>query len=98
MSNLLAKASRRCASITARIPALFCPKGPRSDCLAVWWGQAIAAAGHRPGKDLGSGVGVLEMVKTEPFDAARYLTSPESQAELLNDALASGEASYVAHA
>jgi probable addiction module antidote protein len=38
------------------------------------------------------------MVKTEPFDAARYLTSPESQAELLNDALASGEASYVAHA
>ncbi len=38
------------------------------------------------------------MVKTEPFDAARYLTSLESQAELLNDALASGEASYVAHA
>jgi len=38
------------------------------------------------------------MVKTEPFDAARYLTSPESQAELLNDALANGEASYVAHA
>jgi hypothetical protein len=24
------------------------------------------------------------MVKTEPFDAARYLTSPSSQAELLN--------------
>lgn len=38
------------------------------------------------------------MVKTEPFDAARYLTSPESQAELLNDALASGDAAYVAHA
>lgn len=38
------------------------------------------------------------MVKTEPFDAARYLTSPLAQAELLNDALASGEASYVAHA
>jgi probable addiction module antidote protein len=36
------------------------------------------------------------MVKTEPFDAARYLTSPESQTELLNDALASGEAGYVA--
>ena len=38
------------------------------------------------------------MVKTEPFDAARYLTSPESQTELLNDALASGDAGYVAHA
>jgi probable addiction module antidote protein len=36
------------------------------------------------------------MVKTEPFDAARYLTSPESQEELLNDALASGDAGYVA--
>jgi probable addiction module antidote protein len=38
------------------------------------------------------------MVKTEPFDAANYLTSAKSQAELLNDALASGEASYVARA
>lgn len=38
------------------------------------------------------------MVKTEPFDAARYLTSPEAQADLLNDALASGDAAYVAHA
>src|SRR5437763_15499544 len=36
------------------------------------------------------------MVKTEPFDAARYLTSPGAQAELLNDALASGDAGYVA--
>jgi probable addiction module antidote protein len=38
------------------------------------------------------------MIKTEPFDAARYLTSPEAQAELLNDALASGNAAYVARA
>jgi probable addiction module antidote protein len=38
------------------------------------------------------------MIRTEPFDAARYLTSPEAHAELLNDALASGNASYVAHA
>ena len=37
------------------------------------------------------------MVKTEPFDAAQYLTSPEAQTDLLNDALASGDASYVAH-
>jgi probable addiction module antidote protein len=36
------------------------------------------------------------MVKTEPFDASRYMTSPEAQAELLNDALASGDAGYVA--
>jgi probable addiction module antidote protein len=38
------------------------------------------------------------MEKTEPFDAARYLTSPASQEELLNDALASGDARYVAQA
>lgn len=38
------------------------------------------------------------MVKTEPFDAARYLGSQEAQAELLNDALASGDAAYVAQA
>ena len=38
------------------------------------------------------------MTKTEPFDAARYLTSAESQEELLNDALASGDARYVSQA
>ncbi len=38
------------------------------------------------------------MVKTEPFDAARYLNTEEAQAELLNDALASGDAEYVAQA
>ena len=38
------------------------------------------------------------MVKTESFDASRYLTSADSQADLLNDALASGDAAYVAHA
>jgi probable addiction module antidote protein len=38
------------------------------------------------------------MVKTEPFDAALYLTSPSSQEELLNDALASGDACYVSQA
>jgi probable addiction module antidote protein len=37
------------------------------------------------------------MVKSEAFDAARYLTSPESQTELLNDALASGDAGYIAN-
>lgn len=37
-------------------------------------------------------------MKTEPFDPARYLTRPEAQEELLNDALASGDAGYVAHA
>lgn len=38
------------------------------------------------------------MVKTEPFDAARYTDTGEAQAELLNDALASGNAAYVAQA
>jgi probable addiction module antidote protein len=38
------------------------------------------------------------MVKTEPFDAARYLDTEEAQAELLNDALTSGNAAYVAQA
>lgn len=38
------------------------------------------------------------MVKTEPFDAARYLTSAVSQEELLNDALASGDAGYLSQA
>jgi probable addiction module antidote protein len=38
------------------------------------------------------------MVKTEPFDAARYLTTAQSQEELLNDALATGEAGYVSQA
>jgi DNA-binding phage protein len=38
------------------------------------------------------------MVKTEPFDASVYLTSPESQEELLNDAFASGDARYVSQA
>lgn len=37
-------------------------------------------------------------MKTEPFDAARYLDSAEAQTELLNDALASGDAAYVAQA
>jgi probable addiction module antidote protein len=36
------------------------------------------------------------MVTTKPFDAARYLTSPEAQQELLNDAFASGSAAYIA--
>lgn len=38
------------------------------------------------------------MVKTIPFDAARYMTSPESQQSLLDDAFASGSASYIANA
>lgn len=38
------------------------------------------------------------MMTTKPFDAAKYLTSAEAQTELLNDALASGEAAYIANA
>jgi len=38
------------------------------------------------------------MVKTVPFDAAQYLADPEDQAELISDALASGDAAMVAAA
>lgn len=36
--------------------------------------------------------------KTIPFDAARYLGSAEAQADLLTDALESGDAGYIANA
>jgi probable addiction module antidote protein len=36
--------------------------------------------------------------KTLPFGAARYLTSPDAQAELLSDAMESGDAAYIGHA
>jgi DNA-binding phage protein len=38
------------------------------------------------------------MTKIEMFDAARYLLSPASQAELLDDAVATGDVNYIAHA
>jgi probable addiction module antidote protein len=37
-------------------------------------------------------------VETFPFDAAPYLANPQSQAELITDALESGNASYIAAA
>lgn len=38
-------------------------------------------------------------IKTYPFDAAKYLKDdPEGQAELVADALSTGDAAYVAHA
>lgn len=37
-------------------------------------------------------------LETFPFDAAEYLDTPESQAELLAEALESGDASYIAQA
>jgi probable addiction module antidote protein len=33
-----------------------------------------------------------------PFDAAKYLDTPESQAELITDALESGDTAYIAQA
>lgn len=36
--------------------------------------------------------------QTLPFDASRIITSPEGQAELLADAMASGDAGYIANA
>ena len=64
-------------------------------------------AGCRPGRatltvveasmdaDRDGGIGGRGTVRTKPFDAALYLTSPGAQAELLGDALASGDAGYV---
>lgn len=37
-------------------------------------------------------------LKTTPFDAAAYLDTPESQAELLTDAFETGDAGYIARA
>jgi probable addiction module antidote protein len=37
-------------------------------------------------------------LETTPFDAAEYLDTPDSQAELLSDAFASGDAHYITHA
>lgn len=37
-------------------------------------------------------------LKLKPFDAAKYLDSPEAQAELVNDAFKSGESGYIAAA
>jgi|SRR6187401_1213877 probable addiction module antidote protein len=36
--------------------------------------------------------------KTIPFDPAEHLASPEDQADLLNDALATGDTVYIANA
>ncbi len=38
------------------------------------------------------------MEKTKPFDPAKYLTAPDAQQELLDDAFASGNAAYIADA
>jgi probable addiction module antidote protein len=37
-------------------------------------------------------------LKTKPFDAAKHFAAKDAQTRLLNDALASGDAGYIAHA
>jgi probable addiction module antidote protein len=37
-------------------------------------------------------------IKTKPFDAARYIDTPQAQTELLSDAFATGDVSYIANA
>lgn len=34
-------------------------------------------------------------IQTKPFDAAKYLTNPDDQADLLADAIKSGDHSYI---
>ena len=38
------------------------------------------------------------MLETTVFDAARYIDTPEAEAEVLADALESGDSRYIAHA
>jgi probable addiction module antidote protein len=40
----------------------------------------------------------MATTKTLPFDPAEHLTDPADQADLLNDALATGNAAYIANA
>ena len=40
----------------------------------------------------------MTKLQTKPFDAAKYITEPAHVVELLNDALESGEAGYIANA
>ncbi len=40
----------------------------------------------------------MSKIETTPFDGAKYITEPEHVIELLNDALESGEAGYIAAA
>jgi probable addiction module antidote protein len=37
-------------------------------------------------------------ITTRSFDAANYLSAPEDQADLLNDAISDGDPRYIAHA
>ncbi len=40
----------------------------------------------------------MTKLQTKPFDGAKYITEPDHVIELLNDALDSGEAGYIAAA
>lgn len=40
----------------------------------------------------------MEAIKTRPYDAAEYLDTAADQADLLSDALDSGDARYIAYA
>jgi probable addiction module antidote protein len=42
--------------------------------------------------------GQVMALKLKPFDAAKYLDTPEAQAELLNDAFRTGDSGYIAAA
>ena len=52
----------------------------------------MGRSGHRKGK------GKVGKIETKPFDAAKYLRTPEDVIDTLNDALESGEPGYIAAA
>jgi len=63
--------------------------------------SAAARSGHRTGTSSGPERWRRRSamtIETTPFDAARYLGDPETQAIFLKDALETGDAGYIAHA
>ena len=59
--------------------------------------EARPRARHRKAPNPGTVVGGYGLAKTDPFDPAQHLPSPEAQHALLNDAPSTADASYVAH-
>jgi probable addiction module antidote protein len=82
----------------ARISGLFRAARAGFGDSVVWRNEGRSATRHSARADDGGCAGGRGMVTTEAFDAARYLGSAEAQGELLNDALESGSAAYVASA
>lgn len=76
----------------------FVQKGDVMVILLCGGDKRFTGSQYREGKDSGGGNQGLNMETTKPFDPAKYMTEPEAQQELLDDAFASGNAAYIADA